>query len=57
MLLASWEVCIGKTVIGVLKMIHEAAGRGQHFQAHFLVGKFEVVLTKTVFVDHCESLD
>ena len=33
MLLAGWEVCMGKTVTEVLKMLPEAAGRGQHFQA------------------------
>ena len=33
MLFAGWEVRIVKTVTEVLKMLPEAAGRGQHFQA------------------------
>ena len=33
MLLAGWEVRLWKTVTEVLKMLPEAAGRGQHFQA------------------------
>ena len=32
MLFAGWEVRIVKTVTEVLKMLPEAAGRGQHFQ-------------------------
>ena len=33
MLFAGWEVRIVKTVTEVLKMLPEAAGQGQHFQA------------------------
>jgi len=33
MLLAGWEVRIGKTVTEVLKMLSDVAGRGQHFEA------------------------